>query len=386
MTGTTAMYALLANGVVHLLAVAFAAALVAAGLLVFATLARTRVAPWRSTVDASRAAPISSDDARDVAGSRVLIVGAGARGRELAEAILDHPELRRQIVGFVDDELDLPGVAGIPILGGTREIASLVDRHAIDEIIVAHAPSWQDLLVHQLAASGADERVRVSSTVAMRDAMTVELRLRSIADIPLVALNDRHACRAYHTAKRCFDIAFSLAGLIVSAPAIALMAALVKCTSRGPAFFCQQRVGLHGGEFTIYKLRTMIVDAERDTGPVLADPYDARVTPLGRILRITRLDELPQLFNVLRGDMSMVGPRPERPEFARRYLREIPGYRKRLIVKPGITGLGQVRGRYDTDVHNKLKYDWLYVYRQSVWLDLRILLETVRVVLLRAGQ
>jgi lipopolysaccharide/colanic/teichoic acid biosynthesis glycosyltransferase len=187
-------------------------------------------------------------------------------------------------------------------------------------------------------------------------------------------------------AKRAADVAFSLAALVVTAPLVGVLALLVKATSRGPAFFCQRRVGWRGKEFTIYKLRTMIADAERDTGPKLADPYDERVTPLGCILRATRLDELPQFWNVLRGEMSVVGPRPERPEFTGEFIATVPGYARRLEVKPGITGLAQVRGGYDSDVREKLNYDWFYVSHQSLWLDLKILLSTVRVVLLRAGR
>jgi len=328
----------------------------------------------------------SLEGAGGAGATRVLIVGAGARGRELAQALLRHPELRCDIVGFVDDQ---PGTAswdGIPILGATRDIGSLVTRHAVDEIIVAHAPSWHEMLINQLVAAGQEERVRVICALGMRDAMAPGLRLRHIADIPLVAVNGERPGAAFYLAKRISDIGFSLAALTISAPLIALLSLLVKATSRGPAFFCQRRVGLRGKEFTIYKLRTMVADAERHTGPKLADPYDERVTPLGRILRVTRLDELPQFVNVLRGDMSVVGPRPERPEFTREFVDKVPGYAKRLTVKPGITGLAQVRGGYDSDVYTKLKYDWVYVYHQSVGLDLRIMLHTVRVLLLCAGQ
>jgi len=364
--------------------VATAAAIIAAGF-VLAAAARVRSAPYLNGVPARPLAP-PLDHARQAELMHVLIVGAGARGRELAEAIVQRPELGFDIVGFVDDEPNMPGWDGIPILGSTREIASVVERYRVDEIMVAHAPSWQENLMSQLVTAGQDERVRVTSVLGMRDAMTAELRLRPIADIPLVAVNGHHPSAAFRVAKRCFDIALSLVGLILSVPFLALMTVLIPVTSRGPAFFCQRRVGLRGKEFTICKLRTMVANAVRYTGPVLADPYDARVTPLGRILRITRLDELPQLLNVLRGDMSVVGPRPERPEFTLRYLNEIPGYAKRLTVKPGITGLAQVCGRYDTNTHIKLRYDWVYVYRQSLWLDLKILLRTALVVLRCMGQ
>ena len=348
--------------------------------------ARVRAATERDRDPVARRTSLSLDAGGDARARRVLIVGAGARGRELAQALLQHPELRCNVVGFVDDEPGLPTWDGIPILGAARDIGALIERHSVDEIIVAHAPSWQEQLINQLVAAGQEDRVRITCALGLSDAMTAGLRLRYVADIPLVAVSGLRPGKAYRWAKRCFDIGFSFAALIITAPAIAILALLVRATSRGPAFFCQQRVGLRGRDFTIYKLRTMVVDAERETGPTLADPYDDRVTPLGRILRTTRLDELPQFFNVLRGEMSVIGPRPERPEFTRNYIGKIPGYTKRLTVKPGITGLAQVCGGYDTDVYTKLRYDWVYVYHQSLWLDLKILLQTVRVVLLCTGQ
>jgi len=366
---------------------AFAAATTIACLLALlglAATARIRAAIGRNGRE-SRRLPAMLEDAVAPA-KRVLIVGAGARGREVARALLEHRELGCKIVGFVDDQPDMPAWDGIPLLGASDDIAALIERHAVDEIIVAHAPSWQEKLVNRLVIAGQQERVRVTSALGLRDAMAAGVRLRHIGPIPLVEVNGPRPGAAYLCAKRAFDIAFSLAALILTAPATAVLALLVKATSRGPAFFCQRRVGLRGEEFTIYKLRTMIADAERVTGPKLADPYDERVTPLGRILRVTRLDELPQFLNVLRGEMSVVGPRPERPEFTSQFIDTVPGYAQRLTVKPGITGLAQVRGGYDTEVYIKLKYDWLYVYHQSLWLDLKILLSTVRVVLLCAGQ
>jgi exopolysaccharide biosynthesis polyprenyl glycosylphosphotransferase len=388
MMNPTAIFASLTSVLPHAAALLAACAFVAATAVALAATARARVSSIRQ---GDRRDPVPAASVRPAARAcpkptRVLIVGAGARGRELAGAILDHPQLGYRVIGFVDDEPGMPGWDGIPILGGTCDIPSLVERHAVGEIMVAHAPSWHDLLMGQLVAAGRDDQVRVSSALGVREAMMGDLRLRQVGDIPLVALSGRRPSCAYRWAKRAFDIGFSALALLASAPLIGLLALLVKATSRGPAFFRQWRVGLGGREFTIYKLRTMVQDAESSSGPKLADPYDARVTPLGRLLRLTRLDEVPQFFNVLRGDMSVVGPRPERPEFVGGFLADIPGYAKRLAVRPGITGLAQVRGGYDTDVHTKLKYDWAYVYRQSTWLDVRILLSTARVVLLCAGQ
>jgi lipopolysaccharide/colanic/teichoic acid biosynthesis glycosyltransferase len=167
--------------------------------------------------------------------------------------------------------------------------------------------------------------------------------------------------------------------LVLSLPLILLAAALVKLTSRGPAFYSQTRLGRHGRPYTIHKIRTMCQNAEAGTGPRWATPQDPRVTPIGRFLRETHLDELPQLWNVLRGEMSLIGPRPERPEFVNQLAPLIPGYRDRLLVRPGVTGLAQVQLPADTDlesVRRKLAHDLYYLQRMSCWLDLRIALLT----------
>ncbi|MDI6794824.1 MAG: sugar transferase [bacterium] len=188
--------------------------------------------------------------------------------------------------------------------------------------------------------------------------------------------------------KRLIDMIGSLLGLIVLTPLFILIGIAIKIDSRGPVFFKQERVGKGGQIFTMYKFRSMRVDAEKTTGPVWAKKNDPRVTKLGRFLRKTRLDELPQLLNILVGEMSLVGPRPERPVFVREFSSVISGYGRRLDVKPGLTGLAQVRYRYDQsvkDVKNKLRYDLIYIKNMCLLLDLRIMFKTFRVVLNGAG-
>jgi lipopolysaccharide/colanic/teichoic acid biosynthesis glycosyltransferase len=180
----------------------------------------------------------------------------------------------------------------------------------------------------------------------------------------------------YLPCKTVVDRVLALVLLVPAAPLLALAALLVKLTSRGPAFYTQQRLGLNGKPFTIYKLRTMIHKAESLTGPRWSLPGDPRITRMGVLLRVTHLDELPQLLNVLRGEMSLIGPRPERPEFLPELERALPAYRKRLAVRPGVTGLAQVQLPPDSDVHSvrrKLAYDLFYVQRISPWLDVRLL-------------
>ena len=178
------------------------------------------------------------------------------------------------------------------------------------------------------------------------------------------------------------DWVVALVLLIACAPLIALCALLIRLTSKGPAFYTQERVGLNGRTFTLYKLRTMRVGAEAQTGPVWAQGNnDPRVTPIGHLLRRAHLDELPQLLNVLRGDMSLVGPRPERPYFVSQLERQIPDYGRRLSVKPGITGLAQIRAGADRnirDVRRKVKLDCLYIRRMCWWVDFMILVDTLR--------
>jgi len=183
--------------------------------------------------------------------------------------------------------------------------------------------------------------------------------------------------------KRLFDIVFSSLAIAVSAPVMVAIALAVRWTSNGPAIFRQERVGKDGAPYMIYKFRTMIDGAERGTGPVLASHEDPRITPLGGFLRSTRMDELPQFFNVLKGEMSMVGPRPEREFFVRQFEKQDPMYALRAIVKPGITGLAQVLGRYATNAHDKLRFDLYYISNHAFLMDLRIICKTMVVVLQR---
>jgi exopolysaccharide biosynthesis polyprenyl glycosylphosphotransferase len=189
--------------------------------------------------------------------------------------------------------------------------------------------------------------------------------------------------------KRIADVVVSAFVLVVGAPLWLALAGLVRTTSRGPAIYRQTRVGRHGEPFTMLKFRTMVDGAERETGPVWAEHRDKRVTPFGRWLRRLRLDEIPQLWNVLRGQMSLVGPRPERPFFVERLRDQIPLYSRRHRVQPGITGLAQVHLHYDVsldDVRQKLKYDLFYMETMSLGLDAKILFQTLRTALTGAGR
>jgi len=315
---------------------------------------------------------------------RVLIVGAGARGQDIARELLEHGDGKLQLVGFVDDH-DLPRFDGVPILGRFAQVLDVASAYDVDEIIVAYMPSWQEELIKGAMQCGAADSIRIRVLPGFYDAMVSDCRIERLEDIPLVQLNGRGPRRLFLGAKRAFDITFSIVGLLVGLPLLLVATAAIKLTSRGPVFFCQERLGRAGRRFRICKLRTMVADAERATGPTLASASDERVTPVGRFLRMTRIDEIPQFWNVLKGDMSVVGPRPERPEFAERFASEIPGYAERHKIRPGITGLAQVYGDYLTSVYHKLRYDWIYLHRMSLWQDLRIMAMTVVTMLTRAG-
>ena len=194
--------------------------------------------------------------------------------------------------------------------------------------------------------------------------------------------------KTYYVAKRIFDVAVSIVALVVLSPLFLITALLIKLMSRGPAIYTQTRVGKDGELFDIYKFRTMKVDAEKESGPVWASANDDRLIPGGDFLRKTHIDEIPQFVNVLRGEMSVIGPRPERPVFVDKFKKEIPDYERRLEIKPGITGLAQVWHRYDEtieDVKKKIKYDLLYIKKVCLWTDLRIFFRTFRVVVTGEG-
>ncbi len=194
--------------------------------------------------------------------------------------------------------------------------------------------------------------------------------------------------RAYLVAKRIFDIIVSLLGILILSPLFLLAAILIKSSSKGPILYKQIRVGQKGKLFEIYKFRSMKMDAEKECGPVWAKKDDDRLITVGKFLRMSRIDELPQFFNILKGDMSLIGPRPERPVFVEKFKEMIPDYEKRLLVKPGITGLAQVWHKYDEtikDVRKKIKYDVLYIKKLNFGTDVRIFLRTFLVVLTGQG-
>jgi sugar transferase (PEP-CTERM system associated) len=317
---------------------------------------------------------------------RVLILGTGLRARALAQEIWSQHEFAYRIVGFVD-ELQTALPSDDPLVIGSRlDLQALVQQHRIDRIVVSLSDRRGSLPVEELLQAKLSG-VRVEDAATMYERITGKILIDEIKPSWLIFSDGFRVSRVTRALKRAFDIAVAAVGLMLAAPLMALTALAVRLDSRGPILYCQERVGKDGRPFTLSKFRSMRDDAEQGT-PVWARDHDERVTRVGRVIRLTRLDELPQLWNVLRGDMSLVGPRPERPFFVHQLAARIPFYSSRHVVRPGVTGWAQVKYRYGSSVEDaaeKLRYDLYYIKHQSLLFDMTILLDTVRVVLFRMG-
>jgi Undecaprenyl-phosphate glucose phosphotransferase len=304
-----------------------------------------------------------------------VVVGDG----ELAATVVQRMEGRRdvgiQVLGVVGDEKDDTG--GVRRLGGYADLRAVLDAHTVDHVILALAHEDYGRLAGLLDAVG-DEPVTIHVVPDLLRFASLRGGIEQFEGMPFIHLRESPLYGWNRLAKRVFDFLFSATVLAVIWPALLLLAAAVKVSSRGPVFYRQERMGLDGRRFEMLKFRTMDADAEVRTGPVWARPSDQRRTGLGAFLRRLSLDELPQFWNVLRGDMSVVGPRPERPVFVERFRQTVPGYMLRHKVKSGITGWAQVNGlRGNTSLEKRIQYDIEYIERWSVWLDFKIIAMTV---------
>jgi exopolysaccharide biosynthesis polyprenyl glycosylphosphotransferase len=321
---------------------------------------------------------------------RVLIVGAGPTAAELAHGIEHRAAWGYRVVGLVtrDGEQTAPippvhdGFPPVKVLGTVADVPRLVREHGVERVIVASPGSLRELVEELALSDESDVHVEVVPELYEIFIGTVDT---VVGDIPLMELTRATTPPWYPPFKRVLDVVGSVTLLVVLSPFLAVAALAILITMGRPVFFVQERSGRHLRPFRCVKFRTMVRNAESGTGPVLATDADPRITPLGNMLRRFRIDELPQLANILAGQMSFVGPRPERPFFVERYVEEIPGYRERFKVKPGATGLAQVSGGYATTPERKLKYDLIYMYHQDLLMDVQILVETVRVVLTGHG-
>ncbi len=306
---------------------------------------------------------------------RVLIAGAGELGRIVADKVLEHRELGYKVVGFVDDRAggDHLGYRGLPLLGTLSEASEILQRERIDQLYVALALDEHVKMV-SLVESANREIVDIKVVPDLVQVIALRARLEELDGIPIINIHDVPLKGFNSVLKRTIDVLISTAALVVLSPLIGVIAALVRLTSHGSAFFRQERMGLDGKRFYVWKFRSMYDGAERETGPVWAREDDPRCTPLGKMLRRFSLDELPQLWNVLNGDMSLVGPRPERPFFVEQFKQRIPQYMLRHKVKAGLTGWAQVNGwRGNTSLEKRIEYDLYYIENWSVSLDFKIL-------------
>jgi len=308
---------------------------------------------------------------------RLLIVGTGDVGRMILQKIRQMPRLGYEVVGFIDgDDPPVDEIMGVPVLGDIDDIPEVIREYEIEEVIIGRPE-----LDHQrvLAIISRCERGQVGIKIFpdLFQIIATELSIGDLGGLPLLNVRDV-ALRGWRlTLKRAVDLLGSAVGLVILSPALMLMAIAIKLDSPGPVFYAQERMGLDARSFWCLKFRSMRTDAESD-GPGWTVEADPRVTRLGRFIRRFSIDELPQLINVFIGDMSLVGPRPERPVYVEQFRRSIPRYMDRHREKAGMTGWAQVNGlRGDTSIAERTKYDLWYIENWSLWLDFKIILRTV---------
>jgi exopolysaccharide biosynthesis polyprenyl glycosylphosphotransferase len=318
---------------------------------------------------------------------RVLIIGTDRASVELADKVAQRSRWGWKMTGLIDECADPrhPApviVGGFPVLGTVDDVAHIAAEFKANRVIIASPIALRELVESLVLANELKVRIDVVPELYEIFIGTVDA---IVGDVPLMEISRATVPRYYAVLKRTADILLSLVALVVTSPAVLLAAVAILSEDGLPAFFSQERVGRDLKAFRLHKLRTMVKDAEENTGPVIADEDDPRITTVGRFLRRFRIDEFPQLVDIIRGEMSFVGPRPERPFFVEQYLRQVPGYRERFNVKPGVTGLAQVSGSYATTPERKLKYDLIYLYHQNPVMDIQIVAETLRVVLTGRG-
>jgi exopolysaccharide biosynthesis polyprenyl glycosylphosphotransferase len=311
---------------------------------------------------------------------RVLIVGDGKQAQLVEAKIRSAPELGYRIVGYIGN--GVPSARVQPVLGGLRDVPRVVREQGVGEVIIAWAGISHPELV-DIIAGCTEQRVDIKIFPDIFELMAREVETSELTGLPLMRVRDVTLRGWMRFLKRALDVGISWTLLVFLSPLLLVMALLVKLTSRhGPVLYVQERVGLDGKPFYMLKFRSMRPDAEAESGPVWTSPNDPRRTRLGEIIRRFSLDEFPQLVNVLVGEMSLVGPRPERPEFVAQFANLVPRYRERHMEKAGMTGWAQVNGlRGQTSIVERTEYDLFYVETWSLAFDVKILLKTLAAVI-----
>jgi sugar transferase (PEP-CTERM system associated) len=322
-------------------------------------------------------------------GERILIVGSGPFAVEVARETLQRPDAGFRVVGFVDDDPALLGKSLInpKVIGLTSELAAVVKRESIDRIVVAITDRRGAFPTQELLGLSLAGEVSIEESASFYERVTGRVLLDLIRPSWLIFSTHGRRARTNEIIRVVIHRAVALIGAILSLPIALLTALLIKIDSRGPVLYKQERVGKNGRPFTLMKFRSMRTDAEKD-GPVWASAGDNRMTRVGRIIRKIRVDEIPQFWSILRGDMNFVGPRPERPHFVSQLAEEISYYEQRHLIEPGLTGWAQINYPYGAsieDARKKLEYDLYYIKNQSLMLDATIMFETMKTILLGRG-
>ncbi len=272
-------------------------------------------------------------------------------------------------------------------LGSTKDLKEIIEKNKIEEVILA-GENHESEIIKSLLSKLEGKNIIIKTIPDMEDILAGSVKMNSILGAALIEISPDHMPQWEKSAKRAFDIVFSICALTLGSPLYVALAVLVKMSSKGPIFFLQERIGIHGKPFFIIKFRTMFTDAEK-MGPALSKNNDPRITKTGRILRKTRLDELPQFWNVLKGDMSVVGPRPERQFYIKQIVEKAPQYYYLQKVKPGVTSWGQVKYGYAENLEEmieRLKFDLIYMENRSLLVDFKIIVHTILIVVQGRGK
>jgi sugar transferase (PEP-CTERM system associated) len=324
-------------------------------------------------------------------GERILIVGSGNLAVEVAREVLNRPDAGYRIVGFVGTDSELLGKSLINprVIGLTEELDTIVKREGIDRIVVAMGERRGQLPTDKLLQLSLAGQVSIEEGASFYERVTGRVSLNMMRPSWLIFSGRGRQLKFEVIIRSTVHRLVALIGAVLSLPIVLLAAILIKIDSRGPVFYKQERIGKNGRHFVLTKFRSMRVDAEK-AGPVWATRDDDRTTRVGRIIRKIRIDEIPQFWNILRGEMSFVGPRPERPHFVAQLAQEIPYYEQRHLIAPGLTGWAQIKYPYGAsieDARQKLQYDLFYIKNHSLMLDGIILFETIKIILFgRGGQ
>lgn len=321
--------------------------------------------------------------------TNILVIGTGRLARELVTELLRRPELGMRVCGFVDDDPALLGASVVnpKVVGPSADLPTLAAAHKVDQIVVELKDRRGRLPIHELLTMKI-RGVGIEDATSLYERVTGKIAIENLKPSWMIFNAGFSASPSMLFQKRILSVVLSAFMLVLFSPVILILIILIKLDSPGPIFFGQERVGQDGAVFTAWKFRSMIHNAEAESGPVWAAANDKRITRVGKFMRRTRFDELPQLWNVLRGDMSLVGPRPERPSFVKELSALVPFYMLRHSVKPGVTGWAQINYRYGNtvgDAVEKLQYDLFYIKHMSWLLDFLIAFETIKTVLVRKG-